>query len=154
MDRQRWPVSRHQVSLFSSRSDTVRSSGSRLPTPAVARTMSPPAKSLSESTQDNPNRWNLLSTPPGDTVISGVRPEFPSVRSGADTTQSRARSPPLTRSTPHFWGYVHASWRKVERTQHARRLSHPTTRPHPAERERILKWRQRIHEASRKKYRL
>jgi hypothetical protein len=92
-----------------SRSDILRSSGSRLPTPAVARMISSPAKSLSESMQDNPNRWNLHSTPPGDTVISGVRPEFPSVRSGADTTQSRARSPPLTRSNPHFRGYVHAS---------------------------------------------
>ena len=93
----------------SSGSDIVRSSGSRLPTPAVARTISSLAKSLNESTQDNPNRWNLHSTPPGDTVISSVRLEFPSVRSGADTTQSRARSPPLTRSNPHFRGYVHAS---------------------------------------------
>ena len=90
-------------------SDTVRSSGSRLPTPAVARTISSLAKSLNESTQDDPNRWNLHSTPPGDTVISSVRLEFPSVRSGADTTQSRVRSPPLTRSTPHFRGNVHAS---------------------------------------------
>lgn len=71
-----------------SRSDTVRSSGSRLPTPAVARTTSSPAKSLNESTQDDPNRWNLHSTPPGDTVIPGVRPEFPSDRSGADTTRA------------------------------------------------------------------
>jgi hypothetical protein len=85
-----------------SRSDIVRSSGSRLPTPAVARTISSLAKSLNEFTQDDPNRWNLRSTPPGDTVISSVRLEFPSVRSEADTTQSRARSPPLTRSTPHF----------------------------------------------------
>jgi hypothetical protein len=91
-----------------SRSGIVRSSGSRLPTPAVARTISSPAKSLSESTQDNPNRWNLPSTPPGDTVISGVRPEFPSVRLGAETTQSRAYSPPLTQSTPHFRGNVYA----------------------------------------------
>ena len=67
-------------------SDTVRSSGSRLPTPAVARTISSLAKSLNESTQDDPNRWNLHSTPPGDTVVLGVRPKFPSVRSGADTT--------------------------------------------------------------------
>ena len=69
-----------------SRSDIDRSSGSRLPTPAVARTISTLAKSLSESTQDDPNRWNLHSTPPGDTVISSVRLEFPSVRLGADTT--------------------------------------------------------------------
>ena len=87
----------------------IRSIGSRLPTPAVARTIFSPAKSLSESTQDDPNRWNLLSTPPGDTVISSVRLEFPSVRSGAEITQSRAHSPPLTRSNPHFRGYVHAS---------------------------------------------
>jgi hypothetical protein len=40
-------------------SDIVRSSGSRLPTPAVARTISSPAKSLNESTQDNLNRWSL-----------------------------------------------------------------------------------------------
>jgi len=93
----------------SSRLDTVRSSGSRLPTPAVAQTVPSPAKSLNESTQDDPNRWNLHSAPPGDTVISSVRLEFPSVRSGADTTQSRACSPPLTRSTPHFRGNVHAS---------------------------------------------
>jgi hypothetical protein len=93
----------------SSRSDIVRSSGSRLPTPAVARTISFLAKSLNESTQDNPNRWNLHSTPPGDTVILSVRLEFLSVRSGADTIQSRAHSPPLTRSTPHFRGNVHAS---------------------------------------------
>jgi hypothetical protein len=93
----------------SSRSDIVRSSGSRLPTPAVARTVSSLAKSLNESTQDDPNRWNLHSAPPGDTVISSVRLEFPSVRSEADTTQSRARSPPLTRSIPHFRGNVHAS---------------------------------------------
>jgi hypothetical protein len=92
-----------------SRSDIVRSSGSRLPTPAVARTISSLAKSLNEFTQDDPNRWNLRSTPPGDTVISSVRLEFPSVRSEADTTQSRARSPPLTRSTPHFRGNVYAS---------------------------------------------
>jgi hypothetical protein len=56
------------TSIF--RSGIVRSSGSRLPTPAVARMISSPAKSLSGSTQDNPNRWNLHSTPPGDTVIS------------------------------------------------------------------------------------
>ena len=93
----------------SSGSDIVRSCGSRLPTPALARTISSLAKSLNESTQDDPNRWNLLSTPPGDTVIPGVRPEFPSVRSEAEASQSRARSPPLTRSTPRFRGNVHAS---------------------------------------------
>jgi hypothetical protein len=86
----------------SSISEIFRSSGSRLPTPAVARTISFPAKSLNGSTQDNSNRWNLHLTPPGDTVISGVRLEFPSVRSEVETTQSRARSPPLTRSNPHF----------------------------------------------------
>ena len=94
---------------LSSRSDIVRSSGSRLPTPTVARTVSSLAKSLNESTQDDPNRWNLHSAPLGDTVISSVRLEFLSVRSEADTTQSRARSPPLTRSIPYFQGNMHAS---------------------------------------------
>lgn len=90
MDRQRWPVSCHQVSLPRPDQTSFDRSAANCLRLRWHEQTSTPAKSLSESTRDNPNRWNLLSTPPGDTVIPGVRPEFPSVRSEAETTQSRA----------------------------------------------------------------
>jgi len=73
----------------SSRSDVVRSIGSRLPTPAVARPTSPLAKTclLIQVSQSQPMEPAFSAARRHG--CPGVRPSLPSVRSEADTTHSR-----------------------------------------------------------------
>lgn len=92
----------------SSRSDVARSSGSRLPTPAVAQPTSFPAKASPLIQASQPQPMEPAFNAARRHGCPGVRPSLPSVRSEADTTQFQVRSPSLTRSKPRFRGYVHA----------------------------------------------